>query len=124
MSKPIVCYYEKDRKHVLKNLDKFVVKAANESGGYGMLVGPESTAKEQAKFAKLIEKKSTELYCPTDPFVVKSTIDCSMMVLKGAMSISALRSLWGKGRGNTRRINSGCTAKRVLGGEFIPRGRQ
>jgi len=50
-----ICYYEKDRKHVLRNLDKFVVKAANESGGYGMLVGPGSTRAEQEKFAKLIE---------------------------------------------------------------------
>ncbi|HUL51090.1 MAG TPA: circularly permuted type 2 ATP-grasp protein, partial [Candidatus Nitrosotalea sp.] len=31
---------EKDRKYILENLHKFVVKAANESGGYGMLMGP------------------------------------------------------------------------------------
>ena len=36
-----VCAEEKDRKHVLANLDELVVKAANESGGYGMLMGPE-----------------------------------------------------------------------------------
>ena len=36
--------------HVLANLDKVVVKAVNESGGYGMLVGPASTAQQRAEF--------------------------------------------------------------------------
>jgi uncharacterized circularly permuted ATP-grasp superfamily protein len=35
---------EKQRQHVLANLDKLVVKAVGESGGYGMLIGPQSTA--------------------------------------------------------------------------------
>ena len=50
-----VCWDEKERNHVLANLDKLVVKAANESGGYGMLVGPHSTAEEQEKFSELIQ---------------------------------------------------------------------
>jgi uncharacterized circularly permuted ATP-grasp superfamily protein len=51
-----LCVDEKQRKYVLANLDKLVVKPANESGGYGMLVGPHSTEKERQKFAELIEK--------------------------------------------------------------------
>ena len=39
-----LCWRDADRQHVLQNLDKLVVKAANEAGGYGMLVGPHSTA--------------------------------------------------------------------------------
>ncbi len=35
----------------LQNLDKLVVKAANEAGGYGMLVGPHSTAAQREEFA-------------------------------------------------------------------------
>ncbi len=49
-----LCMNERDREYVLANLDKLVVKPANESGGYGMLVGPKSTSEEQAKFAELI----------------------------------------------------------------------
>ncbi len=45
---------EKQRQHVLENLDKLVVKAVGESGGYGMLIGPHSTAKERDKFKQLI----------------------------------------------------------------------
>jgi len=50
-----VCWEEKEMKHVLGNLDKFVVKAANESGGYGMLVGPHASRSEREKFAELIK---------------------------------------------------------------------
>ncbi len=46
---------EKERKHVLANLDKLVVKAVGESGGYGMLIGPQSTAKQREEFARQIE---------------------------------------------------------------------
>jgi len=44
----------KEMKYILENLDKLVVKAANESGGYGMLVGPESTEEERERFAEKI----------------------------------------------------------------------
>jgi uncharacterized circularly permuted ATP-grasp superfamily protein len=50
-----ICAEEKDRRHVLANLDKLVVKAANESGGYGMLVGPHASAKEREEFAGRIK---------------------------------------------------------------------
>jgi uncharacterized circularly permuted ATP-grasp superfamily protein len=49
-----VCFDEKQRNHVLSNLDKLVVKAANESGGYGMLMGPQASAAERAAFADRI----------------------------------------------------------------------
>jgi hypothetical protein len=50
-----LCAYDDQRQHVLANLESLVVKAANESGGYGMLVGPHSTGEERAEFAKRIE---------------------------------------------------------------------
>ncbi|MCT7975492.1 circularly permuted type 2 ATP-grasp protein [Laspinema olomoucense] len=40
--------------HVLANLDKLVVKAANESGGYGMLIGTQATAEQREDFADRI----------------------------------------------------------------------
>lgn len=46
---------EKQRQHVLANLDKLVVKAVGESGGYGMLIGPHSTAQQREDFARQIE---------------------------------------------------------------------
>lgn len=50
------CDDKEQREYVLANLSKLVVKPANESGGYGMLVGPHSTSAERTKFAKLIKQ--------------------------------------------------------------------
>ena len=50
-----LCWRDSDRKYVLENLEKLVVKSANESGGYGMLVGPHSTAAQREEFADKIE---------------------------------------------------------------------
>ncbi|MEI8379556.1 MAG: circularly permuted type 2 ATP-grasp protein [Planctomycetota bacterium] len=50
-----ICQREEDRKYVLAHLGELVVKAANEAGGYGMLVGPHSTLDEQREFAQRIE---------------------------------------------------------------------
>ena len=54
--KTYLCMHEKDREYVLKNLDKLVVKPANESGGYGIMVGPKATRATRRKFARLIEE--------------------------------------------------------------------
>jgi uncharacterized circularly permuted ATP-grasp superfamily protein len=50
-----LCWRDSDRAYVLDHLDALVVKSANESGGYGMLVGPHSTREQQAEFAAKIE---------------------------------------------------------------------
>ena len=43
-----------ERAHVLDHLDQLVVKAVGESGGYGMLIGPHSTAAEREEFRQRI----------------------------------------------------------------------
>ncbi len=48
------CVEKDSRDYVLDNLDKLVVKPANESGGYGMLIGPKATRAEREKFARQI----------------------------------------------------------------------
>lgn len=47
---------EGDRKYILEHLHELVVKAANESGGYGMLMGPKATKEEIALFRKKVEE--------------------------------------------------------------------
>jgi uncharacterized circularly permuted ATP-grasp superfamily protein len=49
-----ICQREADRKYVLENLDKLVVKSTNEAGGYGMLMGHQATREERAEFAEKI----------------------------------------------------------------------
>ena len=45
---------EKDKQYILDHLPELVVKAANESGGYGMLMGPKASKEEIEKFRQLI----------------------------------------------------------------------
>ena len=61
---------DRHRQHVLANLDKLVVKAVGESGGYGMLIGPHSTARQREEFARQIE---------TNPrnYIAQPTLDFS-----------------------------------------------
>jgi uncharacterized circularly permuted ATP-grasp superfamily protein len=49
-----LCGVEQDRTYALENLDKLVVKAVNEAGGYGMLIGPHATADELTEFGRRI----------------------------------------------------------------------
>lgn len=50
-----ICDDKKQREYVLANLHSLVVKAVNLSGGYGMLIGPNSTAAERQEFAEKIQ---------------------------------------------------------------------
>lgn len=64
------CMDPKECDHVIKNIDKLVVKPANESGGYGLLIGPKSTKKEQ---------QATIAQIKADPrnWVAQPTLDLS-----------------------------------------------
>jgi uncharacterized circularly permuted ATP-grasp superfamily protein len=57
------------RDYVLQNLDKLVVKAVGESGGYGMLIGPHSTAAEREQFrGRIIADPRNYIAQPTITF--------------------------------------------------------
>jgi uncharacterized circularly permuted ATP-grasp superfamily protein len=46
---------ENDRRYILQHLDELVVKSVDESGGYGMLVGPHASKAERESFRRKIE---------------------------------------------------------------------
>lgn len=48
------CVDKNERQYVIENIASMVVKPANESGGYGMLIGPHATQEERDKFVRLI----------------------------------------------------------------------
>lgn len=51
-----MCLRPDDCKYVLEHLDELVVKAVDEAGGYGMLMGPQSTRAERELFAAKIRE--------------------------------------------------------------------
>ena len=58
-------YREADLKYTLENMEKLVIKAANEAGGYGMLIGPAASKKEVAKFRDLVKKNPRDFIAQT-----------------------------------------------------------
>jgi uncharacterized circularly permuted ATP-grasp superfamily protein len=50
-----ICAEEEGLTYVLEHMHELVVKAANESGGYGMLIGPHSTKEQRAEFADKVK---------------------------------------------------------------------
>jgi uncharacterized circularly permuted ATP-grasp superfamily protein len=65
-----LCHDPKSLDHVLAHLDELVVKPANESGGYGLLIGPQASRKERAEFAARLK---------ADPrnYIAQPTLDLS-----------------------------------------------
>ena len=51
-----ICGRPKECEHVLANLGSLVVKAVDEAGGYGMLIGPQASKKELKEFAGRIRE--------------------------------------------------------------------
>ena len=61
-----LCADDKERDYVLANLDQLVVKATNESGGYGMLVGPHATPAQHEEFrARILANPRNYIAQPT-----------------------------------------------------------
>ena len=50
-----VCWERRDRDYVLEHLDQLVVKATNEAGGYGMMIGPHASQQEREDCARRIQ---------------------------------------------------------------------
>ncbi len=75
------CMDKDSLQYVLEHLDELVVKPANESGGYGMLIGPASTKAERDEFKRLIKADPRNyiaqptLGISTVPTVVKGTVE-------------------------------------------------
>jgi uncharacterized circularly permuted ATP-grasp superfamily protein len=50
-----VCWERRERTYVLEHLDQLVIKATNEAGGYGMMIGPYASKQEREECARRIQ---------------------------------------------------------------------
>ncbi|MBX9701225.1 MAG: circularly permuted type 2 ATP-grasp protein, partial [Acetobacteraceae bacterium] len=93
-----LCEREEDRKFVLANLDKLVVKLTKGSGGYGMLVGPHATRAQREEFrARILARPADYIAqptlalstCPTvaDQGIAPRHVDLRPFVLASAQGI-------------------------------------
>jgi uncharacterized circularly permuted ATP-grasp superfamily protein len=91
------CLNPSECSYVLANLDKLVVKPANESGGYGILIGPKASPQERAQFADLIRQDPRNyiaqptLHLSTTPTLIDSQpesrhVDLRPFILSGSQT--------------------------------------
>ncbi len=74
--KTYLCAIDSDRKYVLENLEKLVVKTVDASGGYGMLIGPAATAAEREEFRQRITEFPRHFIAqPVVPLSVQPLLD-------------------------------------------------
>jgi uncharacterized circularly permuted ATP-grasp superfamily protein len=76
-----LCLDKKQRQHVINNIEDLVVKPANESGGYGILIGPHSTKKERETVIAQIKNNPRNFIA--QPTISISTAPC--LVDKGSI---------------------------------------
>jgi len=50
-----LCAQKKELNHVLNNMDKLVVKMVDQSGGFGLLIGPQANKNQIDEFRKLLQ---------------------------------------------------------------------
>ena len=74
-----VCARDTERQHVMAHLDKLVVKAVDEAGGYGMLVGPQASKRARQAFGRRIAAEPRKYIA--QPLVELST--CPTWTRKG-----------------------------------------
>ena len=67
-----LCHEKKDRDYVIENISKLVVKPANASGGYGILIGPRASKKEKDEMIQKIKSKPREFIA--QPLEILSTL--------------------------------------------------
>ena len=67
-----LCENKVHRQHVIENISKLVVKPANASGGYGIMIGPKAPKKEREEMIKKIKQNPREFVA--QPLEILSTI--------------------------------------------------
>jgi uncharacterized circularly permuted ATP-grasp superfamily protein len=71
-----LCAIDSDRKYVLEHIDQLVVKTVDGSGGYGMLIGPASTAEKREEFKRrIIQFPRHFIAQPVVPLSVQPLLD-------------------------------------------------
>lgn len=78
-----LAWKEDDRKFMLDNLKDLVVKSANESGGYGMLMGPSSTKAEREVFAEKIRANPRDFIAQPVVSLSQHPTICNEMQVEG-----------------------------------------
>jgi uncharacterized circularly permuted ATP-grasp superfamily protein len=113
------CINPEDKAYVLEHVEELVIKPANESGGYGMLIGPQATKKECDHFRNLIKKDARNyigqplLTLSTAPTLIGNRVEPRHLDLRPYLECAEFDLC------HNRRVNACGTSQRLNRGEFI-----
>ncbi len=119
-----ICSEEKQKDYVLSHLDQLVVKPTNESGGYGILMGPQASKEDREKCAPSREGEPQKLHRPADAEPVHRADHRGRPHRTEARGFSTVHPLR---RGHLRSAgwaHAGGVKERLLDRQFLPRRRQ
>ncbi len=116
---------EEDRKYILENLPNLVVKAANESGGYGMLMGPKAASPGDRAFPRPHPGRPAQLHRPAHDLTLPPSHPRRRGGLRRApRGFAPLYYLRRKNHHRSRRPDPRRFAPRLAGRQFLPGRRQ
>ena len=112
------------RNHVLDHLGDLVVKAVGESGGYGMLIGPHSTAEQREEFPPPHSRRSAQLHRPADAGAFARALFHRGRGGSAARGFAAVHFVRRQRHARSGRAHARGVAARLTGGEFVAGRRQ
>ena len=119
-----VCWDDKQRQHVLANIDKLVVKPANESGGYGLMIGPRCTQGRTCQVCRADQGRSAELHRPTDAEPVARAGAHRERAGRPARRSAAVHRVRPRNFRAARRLDARGAQEGIAGRQFVARRRK
>ena len=113
------CPNPADRAYVLENLDKLVVKAVGESGGYGMLIGPHSTAGQRDEFRRRIQAEPRNYIAQPTLALSRAPNFINDQIESRHVDLASVCAVRRNVHGRARRPDAGGAAKRLARRELI-----
>ncbi len=108
-----------DRAFVLERLDELVVKAVGESGGYGMLIGPHSTAAEREEFRARDLRRPAQLHRPADAGPVARALFHGRTDRIAPRGPAPVCAVWREGHDRAGRADARRVAERIAGRQLV-----
>ena len=104
----------KDREYVFDNMERMVIKAVGESGGYGMLMGPSSTPALRKEFMDLMQENPAQLHRPAGGLPVAACLLHGRRTGGAPPGSAPFHHLWRGDRGGAGRTDQGGLRKGSL----------
>ena len=119
-----VCGDPQQCEHVLANLQKLVVKPTNESGGYGLMIGPKSSSAAREDCARADQSEPARLHCPTDDLAVARAVADGGPFRRPARRFAAVHFVRRRYFCAARRADARGLGAWLAGGKLLARRRQ